>query len=140
MGIGKAFRYMFVKDHALPLSIRSVGAAGYNLHSPIGIKILAGGNVTIHTGIAVEIPRGYCGYLTTTSKMAWSHVTVESGNIDSDYRGEVCIILRNHDVLTPYQVTRGDVIAQLVLVPVLNGVAPIKVAELSSTNTLPRRQ
>jgi deoxyuridine 5'-triphosphate nucleotidohydrolase len=131
MGAGKAFRYMFVKDHALPLSIRSVGAAGYDLHSPIGIKILAGGNVTIRTGIAVEIPHGYCGYLTTSANRAWNHVTVEPIRIDSDYRGEICVLLRNHDILVPYHVIRNDVIAQLVIVPVLNGLTPVQVAKLS---------
>lgn len=71
--------------------------------------------VTVPTGIAVEIPRGYYGRIAPRSGLAANHgVTVLAGVIDSDYRGEVSVCLASH-CATRIHFDKGDRIAQLIL-------------------------
>lgn len=70
------------------------------------------------TGIAVAIPEGHAGFVQPRSGLALRHgVTVLNtpGLIDAGYRGEVQVVLVNHDATEPYTVERGDRIAQLVI-------------------------
>ena len=78
----------------------------------------AGGRATIATGIALKIPEGYAGLVLPRSWLAARHgVTCLNapGLIDPGYRGEVAVILVNTDPSTPYEIYRGDRIAQLVI-------------------------
>ena len=78
----------------------------------------AGGRATIATGIALKIPEGYAGLVLPRSGLAARHgVTCLNapGLIDPGYRGEVAGILVNTDPSTPYEIYRGDRIAQLVI-------------------------
>ena len=78
----------------------------------------AGGRATIATGIALKIPEGYAGLVLPRSGLAARHgVTCLNapGLIDPGYRGEVAVILVNTDPSTPYEIYRGDRIAQLVI-------------------------
>jgi dUTP pyrophosphatase len=80
-----------------------------------------GGRALVPTGVAIAIPAGYAGFVQPRSGLALRHgVTVlnSPGLIDSGYRDEVAVILINLDPTTPYQVQRGDRIAQLVIQPV----------------------
>jgi dUTP pyrophosphatase len=80
-----------------------------------------GGRALVPTGVAVAIPEGYAGLVLPRSGLALRHgVTCLNapGLIDSGYRGELQVILVNHDPVEDYVVTRGDRIAQLVIVPV----------------------
>ena len=73
------------------------------------------------TGVAVAIPSGYAGLVLPRSGLAARHgVTClnSPGLIDSGYRGELMVVLVNHDPGHDYAVRRGDRIAQLVLVRV----------------------
>lgn len=73
--------------------------------------------VPIHTGIALEIPPGYAGYVQPRSGLAKSHsltVTNSPGLIDSNYRGEIIVLMYNLGT-KPYVVHSGDKIAQLVI-------------------------
>ena len=77
------------------------------------------------------IPEGYVGFLKTRSSMALIGIDVVGGVIDSDYRGEVAVILHN---TTPsvYNVKAGRRIAQLVILPVFTGPVQI-VSDLDAT-------
>lgn len=74
----------------------------------------------IGTGFAIHVPTGYEAQVRPRSGIALKNsVTVLNtpGTIDADYRGEVCVLLINHSTL-PFQICRGDRIAQLVFAPV----------------------
>jgi len=80
-----------------------------------------GGRGLVPTGVAVAIPPGYAGLVLPRSGLALRHgVTCLNtpGLIDSGYRGELQVVLVNHDPEQDYVVTRGDRIAQLVIVAV----------------------
>ncbi len=93
--------------------------AGYDLHAREDVRIdAAGGRAVVPTGIAVAIPAGYAGFVLPRSGLALRHgVTCLNtpGLIDPLYRGEVKVVLVNTDATEPYQVHRGDRIAQLVV-------------------------
>ena len=98
------------------------GDAGYDLCSRVDVRLdAAGGRCLVPTGIAVAIPEGYAGFVQPRSGLAFRHgVTCLNtpGLIDSGYRGELQVVLVNHDPEQDYVVTRGDRIAQLVIVAV----------------------
>ncbi len=78
----------------------------------------------IKTGIAIELPVGYEAQVRPRSGLAFKHgITVLNtpGTIDSDYRGDVGVILINHSNI-PFNVKKGDRIAQLVITPVSKAV------------------
>jgi len=80
-----------------------------------------GGRALVPTGISVAIPEGYAGLVLPRSGLAARHgITCLNapGLIDAGFRGEVQVILVNHDPLHDYQVQRGDRVAQLVVVKV----------------------
>ena len=93
--------------------------AGYDLHANEAAVIASnGGRALVPTGLAVAIPSGYAGLVLPRSGLALKHgVTVLNtpGLIDAQYRGEVKVLLMNTDPHTPYEVSRGDRIAQLVI-------------------------
>ncbi len=74
----------------------------------------------VPTGVAVAIPEGYAGLVTPRSGLAARHglgVANGPGLVDAGYRGELCVILINHGP-EPVEISRGERIAQLVVVPV----------------------
>src|SRR3984885_1942892 len=80
-----------------------------------------GGRAVVPTGLAVAIPAGYAGLVLPRSGLAVRHgVTCLNapGLVDSGYRGELQVVLVNHDPEHDYTVSRGDRIAQLVLIRV----------------------
>ena len=88
----------------------------------------------IPCGISLEIPAGYEGQIRPRSGLAAKHgITVlnSPGTIDSDYRGEVKVIIVNYDTWH-YKINHGDRIAQLVIAPVAQ-VEVVEVDELSDT-------
>jgi len=111
----------------------SAGAAGLDLASAAEetIEIPAGGRVAIPTGLAFEIPAGFEGQVRPRSGLARKFgITLPNapGTIDSDYRGEVQVLLANLGA-EPYLVHPGDRIAQLV-------IAPVVTAELEEADSL----
>ena len=77
--------------------------------------------MSVGTGLAVQIPEGIGGLVLPRSGMALKHgVTLVNapGLIDPGYRGELRVLLLNTDRTQEFQVSRGDRIAQLLLVPV----------------------
>lgn len=100
----------------------TAGSAGYDLCADTADVILipAGETRMVPTGIAAEIPRGYAGFVFARSGLGIKQGIVPAncvGVIDSDYRGEIMVGLRNHSQ-NEFAVNAGDRIAQLVLMPV----------------------
>jgi len=97
----------------------SAGAAGIDLQAAVEseVVIFSGKTVAIPTGIAVAIPEGFEGQVRPRSGLARKFqigILNAPGTIDSDYRGEVTILLTNFGP-EPFVVRRGDRIAQLVI-------------------------
>lgn len=107
----------------LPLpAYETEGAAGLDLRAAIGepVMLAAGARTLVPTGLSMQLPVGFEGQVRPRSGLALRHgVTVLNapGTVDSDYRGEVSVVLINHGN-EPFTVTRGDRIAQLVIAPV----------------------
>jgi dUTP pyrophosphatase len=102
---------------------QSAGAAGADLraHLDADLAIPAGGRALVPTGLHVEIPAGFEGQVRPRSGLAADHgITVLNapGTVDSDYRGEVRVVLVNLGSET-FRVHHGDRIAQLVIAPVV---------------------
>jgi dUTP pyrophosphatase len=91
--------------------------AGVDLLAASQVTLAPGARALVPTGIAVAIPAGYAGYVLPRSGVALRHgVTVLNapGLIDAGYRGEIQVLLVNHDA-SPVTFARGTRIAQLVI-------------------------
>ena len=113
------------RDLPLP-SAATPGAAGLDLLAAVPgdapVVLAPGGRALIPAGIAVALPEGFEAQIRPRSGLAYRHgITVLNapGTIDSDYRGEVGVILINHSDL-PFTIERGQRIAQLVVAPVVS--------------------
>lgn len=120
-------------------SYKTTGSAGVDLMAyitsgePIRIKPMD--NELIHTGLYMEIPEGYEGQVRPRSGLALNNsITVLNtpGTIDSDYRGEICVILKNTSLTEEFVVENGDRIAQMVFKQVERAVFA-EVRELDET-------
>ena len=113
-------------DHGrdLPLpSYATAGSAGLDLIAAIAapVELAPGARELVPTGITLALPPGYEGQVRPRSGLALkSGVTVLNapGTIDSDYRGEISVLLVNHGP-APFRIERGMRIAQLVVAPVV---------------------
>ena len=93
----------------------SDGAAGYDLQSIESCVVLPGKRAVVATGLSLELPHGVYGRIAPRSGLAVKHgIQVGAGVVDSDYRGEVKVVLFNHDS-NPYLIKPGYRIAQLIL-------------------------
>jgi dUTP pyrophosphatase len=109
-------------DAILP-SYGTPGSAGLDLHAqiPHEIYLQPGVRFTCATGIAIELPDGFEAQVRGRSGLAKKHgVTVVQGvaTIDSDYTGEIFVLLINHGD-EAYKIMAGDRIAQMVIAPVI---------------------
>lgn len=112
------------------------GDAGLDLRARTAFSLEPGARALVATGIAVALPPGYVGLVHPRSGLALSAgVTVLNapGTIDASYRGEISVILINTDAQTTFHGSRGDRIAQLVIVPCIQA-ALIEVSELPGTS------
>ncbi|HET9461595.1 MAG TPA: dUTP diphosphatase [Gaiellaceae bacterium] len=119
-------------DAVLP-SQAYAGDAGLDLAACEGVTLEPGERATVPTGIAVEIPDGYAGFVQPRSGLAARHgigVVNSPGLIDSGYRGEIRVVLLNTDMRNAFTVKTGMRIAQLVVAPVA-AVRPVEVEELA---------
>lgn len=107
-------------EHDLELPKRATdGSAGMDLQSAEKrtVVIQPGCRLIIPTGFGYSIPKDYVGLVWPRSGMAVKHgIDVLAGCIDSDYRGEVMVVLQNHGAL-PFTVNYGDRVAQLLMMP-----------------------
>lgn len=79
-----------------------------------------GGRVLVPTGVAIALPDGFAALVLSRSGLAMRHGVCclnAPGLIDSGYRGEIFVVLLNTDPTEPYEVHRGDRIAQLIVMP-----------------------
>jgi dUTP pyrophosphatase len=94
------------------------GAAGADLRSAEAVTLPAGGRAAVATGLFLEIPAGHVGLVWPRSGLAVRHgIDTLAGVIDSDYRGELKVVLVNHGP-EPFAIAAGDRIAQLLVQPV----------------------
>ncbi|GAB4260711.1 MAG: dUTP diphosphatase [Deferrisomatales bacterium] len=103
---------------------QSAQSAGADLLAAEDVEIPPGGRAGVGTGIAIALPEGYEAQVRPRSGLALRHgvsLLNSPGTIDSDYRGELRVILINLGT-EPFRVRRGDRIAQLVVAPVVRAV------------------
>jgi len=120
----------------LPLpAYASAGAAGLDVVAAEALTLAPGARHAVATGFAMAIPRGFEVQVRPRSGLALKHgITCLNtpGTIDSDYRGEVKVILANLGA-EPFEIVRGERIAQLVPAAVTRATL-VEVAELDSTD------
>lgn len=125
-----------LKPYAILPTYGSDEAAGADLYACLEneITIAPGETAWVPTGLAMELPKGYAGLVYARSGMACKRGLAPAnkvGVIDSDYRGEITVVLHNHGK-DSQTMNHGDRIAQLIITPV---VTPgfREVTELSDT-------
>lgn len=116
---------------ALPYRATS-GSAGLDLFVAEESWLDRGVPTKVPTGIAVEIPEGYCGQIITRSSIALENVVISTTLIDSDYRGELFITATNRSELD-FPIPKGKRIAQLVILP-CPAVKVVRATILSDTS------
>jgi deoxyuridine 5'-triphosphate nucleotidohydrolase len=106
------------------------GSAGYDLHALEGGKIYAGEQLLVKTGITFlgttvhmsSGPEGWFGMIKPRSGLAYKHcIDVMAGVIDADYREDIGVILRNKHRENTFDFTKGDRIAQIIIIPCYMG-------------------
>ncbi len=133
----KVLKIKKLRDGAVIPKRATPGSAGMDLYAVLDEEktIEKGEILLVPTGIAIELPdENYVAYLFARSGLAIKHgITLANcvGVIDSDYRGEVCVGLVNVSN-TPYTITPGERIAQLVISPV-SLIPTVEIDTLSDT-------
>lgn len=112
-----------LKENAIIPTYGSEFAAGADLYAALDsdIEIDPGKTVLIPTGISMQIPVGYAGFIYARSGIATKRGLAPAnkvGVIDSDYRGEIMVALHNHSNI-PQNIAKNERIAQLVIAPFL---------------------
>lgn len=110
-----------LRDDAILPSRAYEGDAGLDLAACEEATLEPGARAVVGTGIAVEIPEGYAGFVQARSGLAARHgigVVNSPGLVDSGYRGELRVVLLNTDRDEAFTVEPGMRIAQLVVMPV----------------------
>jgi len=118
---------------------QTAGAAGLDLLAALDAQhpmtLAPGARALVPTGLVLELPRGYEAQVRPRSGLALKYgisVLNSPGTIDSDYRGEVSVILANLGQ-APFDVRRGERIAQLVVSPVTRA-ALVEVSQVTTTH------
>ena len=106
-------------DPDLPLpSYAHPGDAGADLLTTVDVTLAPGERALVPTGIAIALPDGYVALVHPRSGLAARHglsIVNTPGTVDAGYRGEIKVLLVNHDPVEPVDARRGDRIAQLVV-------------------------
>ena len=106
-------------DSGLPLpQYAKAGDAGADLYAREDFTLNPGERKLIPTGISIALPPGYVALIHPRSGLAIKHgisMVNTPGTIDAAYRGEIAVILINHDLTEIFSAKRGDRIAQLVI-------------------------
>jgi dUTP pyrophosphatase len=114
---------------------QTTGAAGLDLVAAVDVTLQPGDRALVPTGIALALPAGYEGQVRPRSGLAFQYgltCLTSPGTIDSDYRGEIRVLLIHHG-REPVRVERGWRIAQLVVASVCTAT-PTLVASLDETH------
>lgn len=94
------------------------GDAGADLRTAVDVTLAPGERALVPTGVAIALPPGHVGLVHPRSGLAHRHglsVVNTPGTVDAGYRGEIKVLLINHDPAEPVVLRRGDRIAQLVV-------------------------
>lgn len=106
-------------DPGVPLPAYALpGDAGADVVTTVDAELAPGERAVLPTGLALALPVGYAVFVHPRSGLAarcGMSLVNAPGTVDSGYRGEVKVIVINHDPVAPLKLTRGDRIAQLVL-------------------------
>ncbi len=106
-------------DPGLPLpSYAHPGDAGADLVTAVDLTLAPGERALVPTGLSIALPEGYVALVHPRSGLAHRHglsIVNTPGTIDAGYRGEIKVLLVNHDPSQPVELRRGDRIAQLVV-------------------------
>ena len=121
-------------DPDLPLpAYAHPGDAGADLLTTVHVELAPGERALVPTGIAIALPDGFVALVHPRSGLAARHglsIVNTPGTVDSGYRGEIKVLLINHDPIETIVLQRGDRIAQLV-------VQRFERAEFRAVDTLP---
>lgn len=102
--------------HAILPARATEGAAGFDIFASDGYILLPGHRVVVSTGISIQLPFGTYGRLASRSGLAVKHgLSVGADVIDPDYKGELKVVLFNHDARSPFVIRPGYRIAQLIV-------------------------
>ena len=109
-------------------------AAGWDLYASKSTIVPANGKAIIPTGIHIAIPDGYYGRIAPRSSMSWKrHTDIGAGVVDSDYRGEIGVVMFNHGN-QDLDINLHDRVAQLVIEKINTAnLIEVKFEELDST-------
>lgn len=132
---GKELRFTRLSTKATLPTRAHDNDAGLDLYSAEGARIGPSQRVSVGTGLAVEIPEGLAGLVMPRSGLALKHgiaLVNSPGLIDPGYRGEVRVLLLNTDTNSDFQVSPGERIAQLLLVPTAHA-SPVEADSLASS-------
>lgn len=106
-------------DPGLPLpEYAQPGDAGADLRSAVDVTLAPGERAMVPTGVAIALPDGFAAFVHPRSGLAIRHglsMVNTPGTIDAGYRGEIAVLLINHDRSNDIDIKRGDRIAQLVV-------------------------
>jgi dUTP pyrophosphatase len=106
-------------DPDLPLpSYAHPGDAGADLLTTVDVTLAPGERAMVPTGVAIALPEGFVALVHPRSGLAARHglsIVNTPGTVDAGYRGEIRVMLINHDPHEPIELRRGDRIAQLVI-------------------------
>ena len=106
-------------DPDLPLpSYAHPGDAGADLCTTVDVSLAPGERALVPTGIGIALPEGYVALVHPRSGLAARHglsIVNTPGTVDAGYRGEIKVMLINHDPVTAVELLRGDRVAQLVI-------------------------
>lgn len=91
--------------------------AGFDLRTPVNACVYDGDSLVIDTGVHIEIPKGYVGFLKSKSGLNVNYDLTGEGVIDCGYTGSIKVKLYNDGAL-PYRFNKGDKIIQLVILPI----------------------
>ena len=119
----ESIRVKILREGAKLPTYGTAEAAGADLHACLEapVTIAPGGSAFLPTGVALEVPKGCAGLIYARSGMACKRGLAPAnkvGVVDSDYRGEITVVLYNHGS-QPQTVENGERIAQFIITPVL---------------------
>jgi dUTP pyrophosphatase len=104
-----------LSENAIIPTQGTIYAAGYDLFAAEDAIVVCGSRKLIKTNISMAIPSGYYGRIAPRSGLAYKNgIDVLAGVIDSDYRGDIGVILYNTDKNIDFSVKKGDRIAQII--------------------------
>lgn len=121
-------------DPDLPLpAYAHPGDAGADLVTTVDVTLAPGERALVPTGVSIALPLGYVALVHPRSGLAARHglsIVNTPGTVDAGYRGEIKVLLVNHDLREPIELRRGDRIAQLV-------IQQVEVARFTEVDALP---